>query len=308
MQCRTAAVVGRSRRVHGWLRSRPVERSQERVELLMQWSERTRRDLPWRRTRDPWAILVSELMLQQTQVARVVPKFEAFMDRFSTPAACAARPIAEVIESWAGLGYNRRAVNLHRTAVVVVTEHEGVLPTALEDLLDLPGVGPYTARAILVFAHERDVGVVDTNIKRILARWDKSSLTTGEAQDLADASVPTGQSWAWHQALFDLGASVCSAQSPRCGDCPVERCCRWGGVGKDPATPAPRQSRFEGSDRQGRGLLVDALRRGPVRGGDLAATMGWPDDSGRAQRVAATLVVDALATWIEATDTWQLPQ
>lgn len=285
-----------------------MEPSEARVELLLQWSERTRRDLPWRLTRDPWAILVSELMLQQTQVARVVPKFVAFMDRFPTAAACASRPVADVIESWAGLGYNRRAVNLHRTAVIVVTEHEGTLPASLEGLLVLPGVGPYTARAVLVFAHELDVGVVDTNIRRILARWNNGSLSATEAQALADASVPAGQSWAWHQALFDLGASLCSTRSPRCGDCPVEPCCAWAGVGADPAIPAPKQSRFEGSDRQGRGRLVDALRTGPVRGTDLAATMGWPDDSVRADRVAATLVVDALADWIEAIDTWRLPQ
>ena len=285
-----------------------MEPSEARVELLLRWSDGTRRDLPWRWTRDPWAILVSELMLQQTQVARVMPKFVAFMDRFPTAVACASSPVADVIESWAGLGYNRRAVNLHRTAAIVATDHGGTLPESLEGLLALPGVGPYTARAVLVFAHEFDGGVVDTNVRRILARWTNGPLSATEAQALADASVPAGHSWAWHQALFDLGASLCSARSPRCGDCPVEPCCAWAGVGEDPAIPAPKQSRFEGSDRQGRGRLVDALRSGPVRGADLAAIMGWPDDSPRADRVAATLVVDALAVWIEAIDTWRLPR
>src|SRR5436190_19731455 len=131
------------------------------VDSLTSWAEGARRDLPWRRTRDPWAVLVSELMLQQTQVPRVLPRYEAFMTRFPPPAACAAAPAGEVVRAWAGLGYNRRAVNLHRAATAIVELHDGRLPADLEALLALPGIGPYTARAILAFAFEADVGVLD---------------------------------------------------------------------------------------------------------------------------------------------------
>jgi A/G-specific adenine glycosylase len=135
-------------------------------ESLSAWAEGSRRDLPWRRTRDPWAVLVSELMLQQTQVARVVPRYEAFLERFPTPAATAAAPVADVVRAWAGLGYNRRAVSLHRAAVAVVERHGGVMPATLAELVALPGVGPYTARAVLAFAYEADVGVVEVNSGR----------------------------------------------------------------------------------------------------------------------------------------------
>ena len=279
---------------------------EDRQRALLAWAADEGRDLPWRRTRDPWAILVSELMLQQTQVARVIPKYEAFLHRFPSPAACAAQPVSAVIESWAGLGYNRRAVNLHRTASVVVHDHGGRLPEDLDGLLALPGIGPYTARAVLVFAHERDVGVVDTNVARILARWHGASLSAAELQLHADAHVPEGAAWAWNQAMFDLGAGLCGARSAACAECPVQDHCGWRGRGPDPARPAPKQSTFEGSDRQGRGRLVDALRKMPVVDSELAAVMGWPDDEARALRVAATLVDDGLA--VHEDGRWQLPR
>jgi A/G-specific adenine glycosylase len=254
---------------------------------LLRWSSVTRRDLPWRRTRDPWAVLVSELMLQQTQVPRVVPRYEAFMARFPTVASCAAAPVAEVVTMWAGLGYNRRAVNLHRTAVALAGSRP---PRDLKALLGLPGIGPYTARAVLAFAYEDPVCPLDVNTARPLAR------AFGVAsQEGADALVPPTRAWAWNQALMDLGATVCTRRAPSCDRCPLRSDCRWGGVGPDPAAPAGRQSRFQGSDRQGRGRLVDALRCGPVRAADLAAAMGWPDEPDRAKRVAATLVADGLA-------------
>lgn len=263
---------------------------------LLAWADRERRDLPWRRTRDPWAILVSELMLQQTQVPRVVPKFAAFMARFPTPPECAAAPRRDVVEAWAGLGYNRRAVNLHRAAAQVTELHDGVMPDQLEELLALPGVGPYTARAVLVFAHERDVGVVDTNVARILARWSGRTMSARELQVLADDLVPAGSAWLWNQGLFDLGATVCRARRPECAQCCVRELCCWRGeVGIDPAVPPARQTRFDGSDRQGRGRLVDALRRGPVACDELAGVMGWPEDPQRATRVADTVIADGLA-------------
>lgn len=240
-------------------------------------------------------------MLAQTQVARVQSRFEDFLDRFPTPLRCAASPVGEVIAAWAGLGYNRRAVNLHRSATQIAETHSGSVPDTLDDLLALPGVGPYTARAVLVFAFDRDVGVVDTNVARVLARWKGRPLDRAEVQDLADEFVPNGRSWEWNQGLFDLGATVCTARNPRCDDCPVRAWCAWRGEGEDPAVgtagTGSRQSRFEGSDRQGRGRLVDALRRAPVPDDPdaLAAVMGWLDDAARAQQVAATLVDDGLA-------------
>jgi A/G-specific adenine glycosylase len=269
---------------------------------VLAWGDLHLRDLPWRRTRDPWAVLVSEVMAQQTGVDRVVGYFHAFLDRFPSPTACAAAPAGEVVRLWAGLGYNRRAVNLHRCAVAVVERHGGTLPRDLPALLALPGIGPYTARAVLAFAYEDEVGVVDTNVGRVLARWAGRALRPAEAQAMADDLVPTGWSWAWNQAVMELGGAVCRRRRPRCEACPVRPNCAWAGRGLTAPDPADGsagvsagQPRFEGSDRQGRGRLVDALCRGPVAHADLPAVMGWPDDAPRATRVAATLVGDGLA-------------
>lgn len=288
--------------------------SDPRHAALLDWFGARQRDLPWRRTRDPWAVLVSELMLQQTQVARVLPKYEAFLRRWPTPAACAAAPLGEVVTAWAGLGYNRRAVNLHRCAQQVVADHGGVLPDDLDALLGLPGIGPYTARAVLAFAFESDeVGVLDTNAARVLARWAGRALKPKEARDRADAAVAPAAGWAWNQAMLDLGATVCTPRAPGCDGCPVAAWCAWEQLGRPDPDPAvgsagvsTGQSRFDGSDRQGRGRLVDALRSGPVARPDLAAVMGWPTDPARADRVAATVVADHLAV-VDAAGTYRLP-
>ncbi len=274
---------------------------------LSDWDERTRRDLPWRRTRDPWAILVSELMLQQTQVSRVVPRWHEFLEQFPTPAACAAAPPGAVIERWRGLGYNRRARNLHAAAERIVSEHHGSVPGTLAELLALPGVGPYTARAVLAFAFEADAAVIDTNAARFLARAVAGRrLAPKEAQALADDLVPAGRAWAWNQGVLDLGAQVCTKRSPECQACPIASHCAWRRAGWPAPDPADgsagtsgRQSTFEGSDRQGRGRLVDALRDGPVPGDRLADVMGWPQDPDRARRVAATVVADGLAEMVD---------
>lgn len=274
---------------------------------LLTWGDSVRRDLPWRRTRDPWAVLVSELMLQQTQVSRVQPRYEAFLAQFPTPEACAGAPAGAVVQAWEGLGYNRRALNLHRTAVCVTEEHGGRLPDDLDALLALPGVGPYTARAVLVFAFERDHGVLDTNAARVIARAvSNRRLTLREAQDLADELVPLGRGWAWNQSILDLGATVCVKRSPRCGECPLQSSCAWarGGFGDpDPADgsagTSSRQSTFSGSDREGRGRLVQALRTGPVELARLPDAMGWSDDPERAQRVAEGLVVEGMAEVVD---------
>jgi A/G-specific adenine glycosylase len=270
---------------------------------LLEWGEHHRRDLPWRQTRDPWSILVSEVMLQQTQAERVVAPYHRFLTTFPTVAECAAASAADVVRLWSGLGYNRRALNLHRAAQAVVADHRGALPSDDRSLRALPGIGPYTARAVRSFAFGADVAAVDTNAVRVLTRClEGAGLTVGAAQDMGDRLVPPGDSWTFNQAIFDLGATVCRGR-PDCARCPVRRMCRWhqsGLVAPDPwrASPSVRpQSRFAGSDRQGRGRLIDALRQGEVGRRELAAACGWPDDADRAERVAAALVGEGFARW-----------
>ena len=276
---------------------------------LARWAASLPRDLPWRDTRDPWAILVSETMLQQTQVARVVPKYVAFLERFPDARCAASAPVGAIVDAWAGLGYNRRAVLLHGAASAVVRDHDGSFPSSLGELLALPGIGPYTARAILTFAFERDTAVLDTNVARVLARQRGRALRAREAQALADELVPPARGWWWNQAMLDLGALVCTKRSPQCSDCPVRATCHWRGEGPDPAIGSAgvgvAQSRFAGSDRQGRGRLVDALRLAPVHDDELALVMGWPLDPVRAAQVAATVVADGLA--VRSEQTYSLP-
>jgi A/G-specific adenine glycosylase len=209
-----------------------------------------------------------------------------------------------VVRIWSGLGYNRRALNLHRAAIAIEAEHGGTLPADEHALRALPGVGPYTARAVQSFAFEADVAPVDTNVVRVLSRAVAGTgLGVREAQAVADRLLPSGQSWAFTQAMFDLGATVCTASRPACGVCPLRYQCRWkrdGLSGPDPwrASPSARpQSAFAGSDRQGRGRLIAALRRGPVSRDGLASACGWPDDRQRAERITAALVAEGFAEW-----------
>ena len=249
-------------------------------------------------------------MLQQTQVARVVPKWQAFLERFPTASACGAEPVAATIRLWDGLGYNRRAVQLHAAAVEIANRYAEVVPSAFRELCSLPGVGPYTARAVRVFAYEFDDAVVDTNVARVVARAVVGrQLRVREVQDAADTLVPSGEGWSWNQGMLDLGATICTKAVPKCAQCPVSTVCRWRSAAHGSGDPAigsagvsGSQTRFEGSDRQGRGRLVTALRKGLVSSSALASTMGWHTDALRATRVAATVVTDGLAEW-DATGT-----
>jgi A/G-specific adenine glycosylase len=256
------------------------------------------RCLPWRQTRDPWAILVSEVMLQQTSAARVLEPFRRFLELFPTATSCAGASPGDVQRAWAGLGYNRRARNLHRAATVVAAEHDGIVPHDLHALCALPGVGPYTARAVLAFAYETDDAVVDVNVGRVIARAVVGEPVSGaRAQAVADRLVPKGQGWLWNQALMEIGAVVCGGRSPACGRCPLVRRCVWARAGcppPDPGAARHRQSAFAGSDRQGRGRLVARLRTGPVTPRSLATACGWPDDAARARRVADSLVSEGI--------------
>ncbi len=251
--------------------------------------------MPWRRTRDPWAVLVSEVMLQQTQVLRVIPKWDAFLAEFPTPAACAAASLGDVLRLWQGLGYPRRARNLHAAATAIGTS--GEFPATIDGLLALPGVGRYTARAVLAFAFEVDAAVVDTNIARVLARVEGRTLTAKEAQAAADAMLPPGEAWAWNQSLMDLGAMLCRPTAPACDECPLAVRCAWrGSAAPDPAVGSAgvstRQSRFDGSDRQARGRLMRALSGGPVPRRHLAEVMRC--EARRADRLAAGLISEGL--------------
>jgi A/G-specific adenine glycosylase len=237
---------------------------------VLAWGGAWRRDLPWRATRDPWRILVAEVMLQQTGIDRVVPKWEGFLRAYPQPAACAAAPLGDVLRLWQGLGYPRRARNLHDSACVIAQRHDGAVPDALDALMALPGVGPYTARAVLAFAFERDVAVVDTNVARLLARTGGRRLTGQAAQIAADRLVPAGAGWSWNQTMIDLGASVCRPV-PRCEACPVAGGCRWHVAGRPSPDPAvgsagvsTSQRPFAGSARQARGRVLAALAGGPA--------------------------------------------
>jgi A/G-specific adenine glycosylase len=210
-------------------------------EALLAWYGQNGRDLPWRRTRDPYAILVSEVMLQQTQVARVVSRYLEWLERWPTVDDLAAASTAEVIRAWSGLGYNRRAVNLHRCAQAVAAR--GGFPTEPAELRTLPGIGPYTAAAIACFAFDAQIAAPDTNALRVLER----------AFPGADVPVPAGRAYEWNQALFDLGREICIARTPRCGACPLAAGCPARGR---TYAPLRRQSRFEGSFRQRRARLL----------------------------------------------------
>ncbi len=211
-------------------------------EALLAWYAREgRAGLPWRATRDPYAILVSEVMLQQTQVDRVTPKYLAFLSQFPTLAALAEASTADVIRAWAGLGYNMRAVRLQEIARQAMRDFDGALPSTLDDLLKLKGVGRYTAGAVAAFAFEAQVATVDTNIRRTLWRmfrgvepgaWPTGETATRDALALAEWALPPGRAYDWQQALMDLGATVCIARRPACERCPLtETCAAWAEVG-----------------------------------------------------------------------------
>ncbi len=237
---------------------------------LLRWWHTNKRDLPWRNTRDPYRILVSEVMLQQTQVERVIPYYERWLACFPTVAALASAPTADVIRAWAGLGYNRRAVNLQRTAQAVVAR--GGFPESVAELRALPGIGPYTAGAIACFAFEQDVPFVDTNIRRVLHRLfagvDVPAPTLGdrEVTAIAAAVIPPGQGWDWNQGLIEFGALHCTARKPLCLVCPLQRECdafpaiQTALAELPKGTRLKREAPFRESNRFYRGRVIDALR------------------------------------------------
>jgi A/G-specific adenine glycosylase len=236
-------------------------------ERVLAWFAEAGRELPWRATRDPYRVLVAEVLAQQTQAARAAAAYPRFLERFPDIHALAAAAPADVLRAWQGLGYNRRALALRQTAIAV--EERGGWPDSVEGLAALPGVGPYTARAVACFALGLRVAPVDTNVARVLARslagTDPAELTPAARQRLADQALPepSGRAWAWSSALMDVGALHCRPR-PRCGGCPLETTCRWRALG--PAAPPPRpraQAPFATSDRRWRGAVVRALAAAP---------------------------------------------
>lgn len=238
-------------------------------------------------------------MLQQTSVARVLPKYDAFIERFPSPNSLADAPLADALVLWQGLGYPRRCRNLQLAAKEIVLSHDGKMPGTVEELLALPGVGGYTARAILAFAHGADVAVVDTNVARVISRIDGASYTAKNIQQRADALLPLGMAWEWNQIIMDFGAGVCVARSPKCDSCSLKKLCTWKG---DDAVPDPAattagtsrpQAKFEGSDRQARGRAMRAAEIGVTRD-EMVAHMQLQNDPRRARELIQSLLNDGL--------------
>ncbi|MDR6690643.1 A/G-specific adenine glycosylase [Microbacterium sp. 1154] len=270
---------------------------------LIAWYRDAARDLPWRRTGfGAWGTLVSEFMLQQTPVARVIPHLEAWLERWPTPADLAASPPADAVTQWANLGYPRRALWLHRAAVEIRDRHDGIVPRDVEALLALTGIGDYTARAVAVFAYGDRHPVVDTNTRRVLARAVEGVAQPGppHRRDLErmDAELPDDllKAAIVNAAAMELGAIVCTARSPKCELCPLAERCAWRAAGY-PASEdrRRRQAKYEGSDRQARGAVLKALRdAAPSPVSLFAVLVDWPDAAQR-DRAIDSLIADGLA-------------
>ena len=225
-----------------------------------------------------------------------MPKYEAFLDAFPTPGALAEAPLGDALRLWSGLGYPRRCRNLQATAVVLHKQFDDRMPNSIDELLKLPGIGQYTARAVLAFAHRMDVAVVDVNVSRVLSRLEGAPMKARALQDCADELVPQGLGWEWNQVMMDFGARHCTVRSPMCGSCPVRAQCKYKGIGDDPAQlsagVSKPQPRFEGSDRQARGRALRAVGDGLQRITDVIAAMHVDED--RAEKLISSLVDEGL--------------
>ncbi|MBA4607130.1 A/G-specific adenine glycosylase [Aeromicrobium sp. Marseille-Q0843] len=268
---------------------------------VIDWYGAHRRTLPWREDPDPWRVMVSEFMLQQTPVVRVLPVFEAWLERWPTPADLAASPAGEAVRAWGRLGYPRRALRLHAAATAIVESHGGAVPGTYDELLTLPGVGDYTAAAIASFAYGRRAVVLDTNVRRVFARvvsgvqYPSQGVLRAE-RDLATSLLPEDDAVAaaWAASTMELGAVVCTARAPRCEACPIADACRWRAVGYPPHDGPPRRGQpWHGTDRQCRGALMAVVRdaAGPVAPELVAAA--WSDAAQR-ERCLDSLLDDGL--------------
>lgn len=269
---------------------------------IISWFAKEGRDLPWRHEGfSAWGSLVSEFMLQQTPVSRVIPRLEQWLERWPTPEALASDSPGEAVRAWDNLGYPRRALWLHQCAVTIVQDFGGVVPQDVEQLLTLPGVGPYTARAVAVFAFGAHEPVVDTNIRRVIARHNLGQADQGPPSTKRDLEMMRGLlpkpelSPAFNAGIMELGALICTARNPNCDACPVAKTCAWKNAGYPAHTgpTKPKQKKYEGSDRQARGAIMALLRNAPspMSAHDVFAV--WPDDDQR-ERALTGLLQDGL--------------
>lgn len=287
------------------------------VAAVLDWYAAEARDLPWRRPDcTPWGVMVSEFMLQQTPVSRVVGPWQAWLDRWPTPGALAASPSGEAVRMWGRLGYPRRALRLHAAATAIVAEHGGRVPATVEALRALPGVGEYTAAAVASFAYGARAVVLDTNVRRVLARASRGEEPAphvrAEERALALAHLPEQADRAarWAAASMELGALVCTARAPRCTDCPVGDRCTWLRAGRPASVHRPRTQAYEGTDRQCRGAILAVLRDVDVPVGSDRLRTAWPAeraaDPGQFDRALDSLAADGLVSRVGA-DHWALP-
>lgn len=269
---------------------------------VLAWYETNARELPWRSDdASPWSVLVSEVMLQQTPVVRVLPAWQAWLERWPTPAHLAEEPSGEAVRMWNRLGYPRRALNLHAAACAIVERHGGEVPSDHADLLALPGVGAYTAAAVASFAFGQRHAVLDTNVRRVLARAHSGVEYPPKAQTraevaLAETLVPPEPAVAarWAVAVMELGALVCTARSPACADCPISAQCAWRLAGKPAYDGPPRRGQtYAGTDRQVRGRLLAVLRDSPAPVPKTALDVVWQEPVQR-ERALDALVADGL--------------
>ena len=271
------------------------------IEAICAWFDANGRDLPWRRPgTSAWGVLVSEVMSQQTPMSRVIGPWHEWMNRWPTPDDLAEEDSGEAVAAWGRLGYPRRALRLHSCAVTIATEHDGVVPNSYDELVALPGIGDYTASAVVSFAFGGRATVLDTNVRRLIARAESgiancpTSVTRAE-RVVADALVPDEDARAakWAVASMELGALVCTARSPQCEVCPIRDSCRWVIDGKPDNAPARRGQPWKGTDRQCRGVIMDVVRNSPHGVKVQMALSAWPEPD-QASRCLESLLDDGL--------------
>ena len=271
------------------------------IEAICAWFDANGRDLPWRRPgTSAWGVLVSEVMSQQTPMSRVIGPWHEWMNRWPTPDDLAEEDSGEAVAAWGRLGYPRRALRLHSCAVAIATEHDGVVPNSYDELVALPGIGDYTASAVVSFAFGGRATVLDTNVRRLIARAESgiancpTSVTRAE-RIVADALVPDEDARAakWAVASMELGALVCTARSPQCEVCPIRDGCRWVIDGRPDNAPARRGQPWKGTDRQCRGVIMDVVRNSPRGVKVQMALSAWPEPD-QASRCLESLLDDGL--------------
>ncbi|WP_155354486.1 A/G-specific adenine glycosylase [Acrocarpospora macrocephala] len=279
---------------------------------ILDWYAEHNRDLPWRRPEaTPWGILVSEIMLQQTPVIRVLPIWEEWLTRWPTPDALAKEPPGEAVRHWGRLGYPRRALNLHACAKAITADFDGTVPATYDELRTLPGIGDYTAAAVASFAYGGRHAVLDTNVRRVLARAIRGeefppTATTAPERKLAESLIPPVDAPRWAVAVMELGALICTARAPRCADCPVSGRCQWLLTGKPAHDGPPRRGQtYAGTDRQCRGALLAVLRDAPGPVPKAALDAAWSNTAQR-ERALDGLLTDGLAELLD-NDFYALP-